>query len=96
MLSSSSLSLVLSACSTVKDDTPEPLTIASIEDKPINIEQGASLDATRNQAINSYRKFLSSAEQNRYHAEAMRRVADLELEELEELEIEGQDTRGSA
>ncbi len=78
------LSLGLAACSTVKKDRPEPPTIASIENNPVDIEQDTTLDATRNQAISSYRKFLNSAEQNRYHAEAMRRVADLELEELED------------
>lgn len=79
------VALTLSACSNVKDESPaEPATIASIENTTVDIDKGGSLDASRNQAIDSYRKFLDSAQQNRYHAEAMRRIADLELEELEE------------
>jgi len=79
------IALTLSACSSVREDsTAEPPTIASIENIPVDIEKGGTLDASRNQAISSYRKFLNSAQQNRYHAEAMRRIADLELEELEE------------
>jgi len=75
----------LSACSRFKEVTPpEPATIATIADAPVNIEDNLRIDASRNQAITSYRKFINSGEQNRYHAEAMRRVADLELEELEE------------
>ncbi len=84
LLASLLLVLLLSACSFNRDKTEQPATIASIEGKPINIEKGTDLDASRSQAISSYRKFLNSAEQNRYHAEAMRRIADLELEELEE------------
>jgi len=78
-------SIIISGCSWFKDDVKkEPLTIASIENKPLSMKTGGSLDTTRKQAINSYRKFLNSAQQNRYHAEAMRRIADLELEALEE------------
>lgn len=77
--------LTVSACSSVKEKTvAEPPTIASIENEPVDIEPGGSLDASRNQAIDSYREFLDSSGQNRFHAEAMRRIADLELEKLEE------------
>ncbi len=79
------MALLASGCSFFRDDyKPEPATIASIENKPITIEKGGTLDSTRKQAVQSYRKFLNSAQQNRYHAEAMRRIADLELEDLEE------------
>ncbi len=79
------IAISLSGCSRFKvTGPPEPATIASIEKTPVDVEQDTSIDASRNQAITSYRKFLNSAEQNRYHAEAMRRIADLELEELEE------------
>jgi len=79
------MTIVISGCSWFKDDVKkEPLTIASIENKPLSVQTGGTLDATRKQAIKSYRKFLNSAQQNRYHAEAMRRIADLELEALEE------------
>ncbi|NOY67482.1 MAG: tetratricopeptide repeat protein [Gammaproteobacteria bacterium] len=78
--------VLLPGCSFLFKDkqAPEPLTIASIENKPVSIEAGGNLDASRDQAIKSYRKFLNSAQQNQYHAEAMRRIADLELESLEE------------
>jgi len=81
-----STSILFAGCSKIfRDDyKPEPPTIASIEEKTISIETGGDLDATREQAISSYRKFLNSAQQNQYHAEAMRRIADLELETLEE------------
>jgi len=87
------VALLVSGCSTIssiksvftgKAKKPEPATIASIDDKPVSIEKGGTLETTRAEVINSYRKFLGSAEQNRYHAEAMRRIADLELEQLEE------------
>jgi len=79
--------VLLSGCSLIFKDKQKAkpvVTIASIEEKPISIESGGDLDTSREQAITSYRKFLNSAQQNRYHAEAMRRIADLELESLEE------------
>jgi tetratricopeptide (TPR) repeat protein len=79
------VTVLISGCSVFnKTETPpEPPTIASIEGKPLDLENTGAIDATRTQAIKSYREFLNSAEQNKYHAEAMRRIADLELEELE-------------
>lgn len=77
--------VTLSGCSAFKktETPPEPPTIASIEDQPLDLQNTGAIDASRTQAIKSYREFLNSAEQNKYHAEAMRRIADLELEELE-------------
>jgi TolA-binding protein len=67
-----------------KDNKPEPPTIATIENQEVSLDQGGALDTGRNQAIQSYRDFLKSSTQNQYHAEAMRRIADLEQENLEE------------
>lgn len=57
--------------------------VKSIEESNIEIQQEAIEKGGRNRAIESYREFLSKEGDASLRAEAMRRLADLELEESE-------------
>jgi tetratricopeptide (TPR) repeat protein len=57
--------------------------VKNIEESDIDIQQEVVETGGRNKAIESYREFLSKEEDAPLRAEAMRRLADLELEESE-------------
>ena len=69
--------LVLAGCAADGD------RVKSIEESDIEIQQEVVEKGGRNKAIESYREFLSKEENAPLRAEAMRRLADLELEESE-------------
>ncbi len=57
--------------------------VKSIEERNIEIQQKVLEKGGRNKAIESYREFLSKEEDAPLRAEAMRRLADLEVEQSE-------------
>lgn len=71
--------LLISACATQFDKGKETGTIASLEDKSIDIRIDTTKKVSREEAIKSYRKFLSENPPYPLRAEAMRRLADLEI-----------------
>src|SRR5690606_4724393 len=62
----------------------EPVTIESLEQRVVEIDVGAPIPASEEKAIESYRRFLElAADDPLLRAEAMRRLADLEIETAE-------------
>ncbi|MFQ5936908.1 MAG: tol-pal system YbgF family protein, partial [Acidiferrobacterales bacterium] len=87
--------LVFTGCLTaVRDDT-----VGTIEDRDVTVQQETLKKGGRGKAIESYREFLNKEEDDPLRAEAMRRLADLELErseaqyleQVKRLEKEGED-----
>ncbi len=76
--------LVLTACASAPTDD----TIKSIEEQNIEIQRQAPENTGRGKAIESYREFLSKEGDVPLRAEAMRRLADLELERSEAAYLE--------
>jgi TolA-binding protein len=72
--------LLLSACATQSDKAGVSGTIASLEGKSIEINIDAKKPVSRDKAIDSYKKFLAKQPDYPLRAEAMRRLADLEIE----------------
>ena len=71
---------VLSGCAASRKNT-----LASLGNKlPIKIEKDAPIDAARKKATANYESFISSAPKDELRVEALRRLADLELEKSEE------------
>jgi len=66
----------------------EPATIDSLENQQVVIDRSAPIPDGREQAIRQYREFLELAEDDPLRVEAMRRLADLQLEVSEERRIE--------
>ncbi len=75
----------LSACSWLRDDKqPEPPTIKELEKREISIIEGDALDTSRQAAMKNYRAYLESTKKSPLRPEAQRRLADLELERVED------------
>ena len=70
--------LFLHGCATKKG------TLASLDDSSIAIEKNAPIDSARQKAADNYASFISSAPKDSLRVEALRRLADLELEKSEE------------
>ena len=67
----------------------EPPTIADLASESVGVDTSAGIDGSRTKAIQSYRMFLDLASQDpRLEAEAMRRLADLQLEGDDAAELE--------
>lgn len=66
----------------------EPATIESLGTQEVVIDRSAPIPDSRDQAIRHYKKFLELAEDDPLRAEAMRRLADLQLEASEARRIE--------
>lgn len=79
-----------------------PRTIADLTSESVAVDTSAGIDGSQAKAIESYRLFLDLASRDpRLEAEAMRRLADLQLERDDAAELERNiqslgDTRGSA
>src|SRR5690606_11926458 len=72
----------------------EPVTIESLEKRVVEIDVSAPIPASEERAIESYRRFLElAAEDPLLRPEAMRRLADLEIESAEIAAAEGGDAR---
>ena len=71
--------MVLSGCNDVKKDE----TIGDLKSKPIDYQQVESVSPARKYAIENYKSYIDMAEFKTHYAEALRRMADLELETSE-------------
>ena len=73
-----------------RDRGGEPVTIESLEKRVVEINVDQPIPASEEKAIESYRRFLElAAEDPLLRAEAMRRLADLEIEAAEIATAEG-------
>jgi len=79
--------LVLSGCNSVKKDE----TIGDLKSKPIDYQQVESVSPARKNAIENYKSYLDMSEFKTHYAEALRRMADLELETSEEGRVQAGD-----
>ena len=77
----------LSACSSVQrwfaSDPPEPPTLKTLAGRSATVEKDAGVQATEEQTIAAYRKFLDAAPATKkapQRAEALRRLGDLEMD----------------
>jgi len=82
------IAALLSACSVLHGDNEA--TIASLGKRPVKIED-VPVASSEVQAISAYRSFLDSGDESDARPQAMRRIADLNLEK-EELPQAGQTT----
>lgn len=69
---------MLSACFSV--DEKKVATIADVSNKPMESELSEGISPLRSRAIEYYKAYLQKTEFKTHYAEALRRVADLELE----------------
>ena len=69
------LAPVLTACAS----QPQPKTIGDLEKQPLS-EEDRALEVTHEQAIERYQQFLASSPDHERQAEALKRLADLELD----------------
>ena len=70
--------LLLHGCATKKG------TLASLDDSGIVIEKNAPINSARQKAADNYASFINAAPKDSLRVEALRRLADLELEKSEE------------
>jgi TolA-binding protein len=82
------VALALSGCNSVKKDA----TIADLKSTPIDYQYVENVSPARKHAIENYKSYLDMAEFKTHYAEALRRVADLELETSEEGKVLTGDT----
>lgn len=73
--------LVLAGCSSVKKD--DSATIERLEGGSVEVEKDTAVQGGLGKAIQSYHAYLKSAENDALRAEAIRRLADLEMEKTE-------------
>lgn len=67
-------------------DEPAPL-IETLDDRDYQIEQRKVLKITRSQVVNKYREFLNYATGEPMYGNAIRRLADIELETAEQVTL---------
>ncbi len=81
--------LSISACSWLRDDKePEPPTIKELEKREVSIIEGDAINTNRQAAMENYRAYLEATKKSQLRPEAQRRLADLEMERVEELQNE--------
>ncbi len=73
------LMLPLAACSVL--DKPDAPTLRSLESRHIDVTRDTTLSATRGQAQQAYQAFLKAAPDSAQRGEALRRLADITLED---------------
>ena len=85
----------IAACYNIKNDSPEEkeLTVKDLSSHPIEFPKTESISPKRLNAIKYYQSYLQKTEFKTHYAEALRRVADLELEISEEQKNEASDER---
>ena len=69
--------VALSACSSSQ---PKDTTIATLSKKTLNLEEPKELNLKRENTAGLYRKFLAAAPAGNMYGDAMRRLADIELQ----------------
>ena len=74
-----SISLLAGGCAKNRKDT-----LASIKKPGIKIEKNARIDSAQQKATDNYWEFINSAPKDSLKVEALRRLADIELERSEE------------
>lgn len=77
--------LGLSACGS----TPKEATLAQLSQQPLKLEPISSKPLNRANAAEYYRQFLEAAPPGEMYGDAMRRLADLELQTGQEQELSG-------
>jgi TolA-binding protein len=78
------LTLCLMATYALADDDSKGDTLASLEDKEVDVREGNVISGSTDRARNQYRSFLEiSSDDPELRAEAMRRLGDLELDATE-------------
>lgn len=70
----------LAACSSA----PKKGTLGALSGLPIKIDKDAPINSARDKAVASYWEFMNNAPQDSLKVEALRRLADLELQKSEE------------
>ena len=71
----------LAACASQRGHVPpEPPTLDSLKDRQVSIPADPGIAPSEEQAIAAYRKFLDAAPHAPQRADAMRRMADLEMD----------------
>lgn len=75
---------LLSACGLVRT-SKEPPTLRSLASQQITVKPDAVEDIDETRAIQAYRQFLDSAPHSPQSAEALRRLADLEMDRADKL-----------
>lgn len=75
----SGLALLAGAAAVAK----QPATLESLDSRTIEVERNTTLDSTTTKAAESYRKYLSVSQDRSKRVEAMRRLADLNVETSE-------------
>jgi len=73
------LLMLTNGCAITEKDT-----LGSLGELPIKIEKDAIIGSARQKAMDNYSKFMTSAPKDSLKVEALRRLADLELERSEE------------
>jgi len=81
--------LLLAGCAGCAGRAPQPATLGSLEVKPPET-RSTQISASREQAIRGYETFLASARDPLLRAEAIRRLADLRLEDAEARSASGE------
>jgi len=79
--------LILSGCNSVKKDA----TIGDLKSTPVDYQPVDNVSLVKKYAIENYKSYLDMAEFKTHYAEALRRVADLELETSAEGKIQAGD-----
>lgn len=72
--------LVLGGCSTIGGGPPR---VRDLDRRQIAVEAGGAIEGSRDKAIEAYRDFVRNAVNDPMRPEAMRRLADLEMERAE-------------
>ncbi len=77
--------LSLGACSWLsKDKEPEPPTLKELEKREVSIIEGDAINTSRQAAMENYRAYLAATKKSHLRSEAQRRLADLEMERVED------------
>ena len=76
--------LALSLLGACKNEEPQELTVKDLASHPVEYPEPDSVSPERLHAIEHYQAYLNKTEFKTHYAEALRRVADLELEVSEE------------
>lgn len=69
------------------DEPPDEETIGNLEERQVEVEPSGPIPGSNRLARENYRRFLELADDDPLKAEAMRRLADLELEATEAAEL---------
>jgi TolA-binding protein len=80
------LALFLSACFTGKGDAP---TLKSLSGQRVKVDTETPIEKSEEKAIAAYREYLNIAPRHSLRPEALRRLGDMELEQIERGETPG-------